>query len=236
MFRTPLIALAFSMLVALPVAAAADDAKPDKATLAVSGHGEVRVKPDIAIVTIGALTSGATAREALDLNNKAMTAITASLKGAGIADKDMQTSGFMVAPRYNYGQSNEPPKVVGYDVTNNITVTVRKLDILGKVLDGAVSEGSNTINGVSFTVAEPEAPRDEARKLAVADARRKAELYAGAAQVTLGNVMSLSETSGYQPPVPVYERAVAADRSSTVPVAAGEQVVAVDVNIVWAIK
>ena len=238
MFRTPLIALAFAALAALPIPASAEEAKAEKATIAVGGHGEVRVTPDTAIVTIGAMTSGLTAREALDANNKAMAAIVASLKSAGIDNKDIQTSGFSVGPRYDYGQNNtgQPPKVVGYDVNNSVTVMVRKLDILGKVLDTAVSEGSNVLNGVSFTLADPEPRRDEARKAAVADARRKAELYAAAAGVALGNVIIIGEAGGYQPPVPVYAKTMAADAASSVPVAAGEQIVAADINIVWAIK
>jgi hypothetical protein len=238
MFRMPLIALALAALTALPLPAAAQEAKPERSTIAVTGHGEVRATPDLAIVTIGAMSSAATAREALDANNKAMTAIMVALKSAGIEDKDIQTSGFMVGPRYDYSDSNtgKPPKVVGYDVNNGVTVTVRKLDGLGAVLDSVVSKGSNVINGVSFSIAEPEPKRDEARKLAVADARRKAELYAAAAGVALGNVITISEIGGYQPPIPVYARAQAADAAAAVPVAAGEQIVAADVNIVWAIK
>jgi hypothetical protein len=236
MSRIALLALSFAALAALPIPARADDAKPERATMMIGGHGEVRVKPDMAIVIVGAMTSGSTAREALDGNNRATTAIMTSLKSAGIEERDIQTSGFIVAPRYNYNQSGEPPKVVGYDVTNNLTVTVRKLEDLGKVLDSSVTEGSNVVNGVSLTVANPEPLRDEARKLAVADARRKAELYAAATSVVLGNVISLSEAGGYQPPVPVYAKTAAADAASAVPIAAGEQVVAVDVNIVWEIE
>ena len=239
MFRSPIFALALTALAALPVPAGAEEAKPEKATIVVGGHGEVRVTPDTAIVTIGAMTSGLTARKALDANNKAMAAIMASLKSAGIEDKDIQTSGFSVGPRYDYGQNNtgQPPKVVGYDVNNSVTVMVRKLDSLGKVLDTAVSEGSNVLNGVSFTLADPEPKRDDARKLAVADARRKAELYAAAASVALGNVITISEAGGYQPPIPVYAKTMAADgKEAAVPVAAGEQIVTADVNIVWAIK
>lgn len=234
MFRSHLFAIALAGLAAMPLAATV--AAAPRTTMTLTGHGEVKVKPDMAIVTIGAMGSGTTAREALDLNNKAMQAIMALLKSAGIADKDIQTSGFSVAPRYNYNQTNEPPKIVGYDVTNNVTVMVRQLDGLGNILDTAVSQGSNTINGVSFTVANPEPLRDEARKLAFADARRKAEIYAGAAKILLGDIVSLNETAGVQPPVPVYAKTMAAEAAPSVPIAAGEQVISVDVNVVWAIR
>lgn len=234
MFRTSLFAIALAGLAAMPLAAPA--AAAPRTTMTLTGHGEVRVRPDMAIVTIGAMSSGSTAREALDLNSKAMAAVIASLKSAGIEDKDIQTSGFNVAPRYNYNQTNEPPKVVGYDVSNNVTVIVRQLDGLGKILDTAVSQGSNTINGVSFSVADPEPLRDEARKLAFADARRKAEVYAGAAKIALGDIVSLTEAANIQPPIPVYAKTMAAEAAAPVPIAAGEQVIAVDVNIVWAIR
>jgi hypothetical protein len=236
MFRSSLFAFALASLAAMPLAALAQPHSEPRPTMALSGHGEVKARPDMAIVTIGAMTSGTTAREALDLNNKAMEAIMASLKSAGIEDRDIQTSGFSVAPRYNYNQSNEPPKVVGYDVMNNVTVMVRQLAGLGKILDTAVSQGSNTINGVSFTIADPEPLRDEARKLAFADARRKADIYAGAAKISLGDIVSLSEASGMQPPVPVYAKTMAAEASRDVPIAAGEQVISVDVNVVWALR
>jgi uncharacterized protein len=143
-----------------------------------------------------------------------------------------------VAPRYDYGQNNgQPPKVTGYDVSNNVTVTLRKLDDIGNLLDKAVSTGSNQINGISFSITNPQAAMDEARKAAVKDARRKADLYAVATSVTLGNVIALSESGGYQPQ-PMEMRAnmkMAAD-SAPVPIAQGEQVVAVDVNITWEIK
>ncbi len=157
----------------------ADDAKLPR-TLSLSGHGEVRLAPDMAVVTVGAMSSAATAREALDANTKAMESIIASLTTAKIEMRDIQTSNFGVNPRYDYGQGgNQPPKVLGYDVSNNVNVTVRKLDTLGAVLDAVVSAGSNQINGVMFQLAKPGAATDEARKLAVADARHKANIYAG---------------------------------------------------------
>jgi hypothetical protein len=113
---------------------------------------------------------------------------------------------------------------------------VRKLDSLGAVLDQVVSSGSNQINGVMFQVSKPETATDEARKLAVADAQRKAKVYADASGVALGPIMSLSEGGGYQPPVPVYKTMRAEAVSADVPIAQGEQAIAVDVNITWEIK
>ena len=214
----------------------ADEAKLPR-TMSLSGHGDVRMAPYRAIGTVGVMSSAATAREALDSNTKSMEGVLSALSNAGIEARDIQTSNFSVNPRYDYGQNNaQPPKVIGYDVSNNVTVSVRKLDGLGAVLDQVVSSGSNQINGIQFQVSKPEAATDEARKLAVADARRKAKVYADASGVALGPIMSLSEGGGYQPPVPLYKSMRAEAASVDVPIAQGEQAISVDVNITWEIK
>lgn len=206
-------------------------------TLSLTGHGEVHVAPDLAIVTMGVISSSTTAQEALAANTKAITNLMAALKSANLEAKDIQTSNFSVNPRYDYGQNNgQPPKLSGYDVSNNVTVTVHKIASIGDLLDKAVTSGSNQINGISFSVANPQGAMDEARKQAVKDAIRKADLYAVATSVTLGNVISISEGVGnYQPPMPMQAKMMAAD-SAPVPIAQGEQVIGVDVNISWEIK
>ena len=115
----------------------ADEVKMNR-IISLTGHGEVRAVPDLALVTMGVLSSAETARKALDENTKAMTELMASLKAANIETKDIATSNFSVNPRYDYGQNNgQPPKLVGYDVTNNVTVTVHKLEAIGGLLDKA---------------------------------------------------------------------------------------------------
>ena len=204
--------------------------------ISLSGHGEVRATPDLAFVTSGVVTQGATAAEALAANTKAMTDLFAALKESGIADRDIQTSNFSVQPRYDFS-NNQAPKMVGYDVSNNVTVTLRKVDTLGTLLDKMVQSGSNQINGISFDVSKPEEAMDEARKLATEDATRKAKVYANAMGIELGNVMQVSEGSAAQPPMPmVRSTMMKADAAPPVPVAAGEQTLAVDVNVVWEIK
>jgi len=205
--------------------------------ISLNGHGEVKAKPDMAVVNVGVMSQAKTAREALTQNTAAMEKIFASLKAAGIEAKDIQTSNFSVNPRYDYGQNNnQPPRLVGYDVANSVAVSVRKLDTLGSVLDTVVSEGSNQINGIIFAIADDEKLQDEARKVAVADAERKAKLYAETTRITLGQIMSLSE-GNFQPPQPVfYGKAMRADAAGAVPIAEGEQTVAIDVNVTWEIK
>ena len=236
MLKPLLAATALTFAAANLAPALADDSKLVR-TISLIGHGEVRMAPDLSIVTIGVMSTATTAREALDANTKAMQAVMASLTGAAIEARDIQTSNFMVNPRYDYGQNNaQPPKVIGYDVSNSVTVTVRKLESLGAVLDSVVSAGSNQINGVMFQVSKPEAATDEARKLAVADALRKAKVYAEASGVSLGQIVSLSEGGGYQPPVPMFKSMRAEGASADVPIAQGEQVIAIDVNFTWEIK
>jgi len=206
-------------------------------TLSLSGHGEAKLAPDMASVTIGVLNQADTARDALSANTAAMQAILASLTAAGVADKDIQTTNFMVQPRYDYNTNNQPPRLVGYDVSNNVVVTVRKLEGLGAILDRTVSAGSNQINGIVFQVSEPDAALDEARARAVADASRKAGVYAGAAKVELGHIMSISEGVSFEPPIPIRAKMLRADAAAAdVPIAQGEQTLAVDVNIVWEIR
>jgi len=236
MLRTILAAAALTFAATIATPTLAGD-QPMPRILSLAGHGEVRMAPDMAVVTIGVMSQATTADQAVAANTASMQTIFAALKAAAIDAKDIQTSNFTVQPRYQYNNEGKPPRLDGYDVSNTVTVIVRKLDSLGGVLDRAVTAGSNQINGIQFQVSKPDAALDEARKLAVADARRKAEVYAAASGVTLGAIQSLSEGAGYEPPVPlVRAKAMRAEMQADVPIAQGEQALAVDVNIVWDIK
>ena len=233
-------ALASLVLAACLAGGSALAQAPDRPlrTLTMTGTGEMRAKPDTAIVTLGVMSRADTARAALTANNAAMTAILSSLEAAGIAKKDIQTSNFSVNPVYDYDNTGaKPPRITGYDVSNQLAVTVRKLDTLGTILDEAVSKGSNQIYGITFTIDDPRALEDEARKSAVQDAVRKAKLYAGAAGVVLDAIQSISEQMA-RPPQPVYMKAqrMEAAADASVPVAEGEQVVSIDVSITWTIR
>ncbi len=205
-------------------------------TISLTGHGEVRTTPDIASLSMGVFTNAASATAALEANNKAMRKVLHALEAAGIAPKDIQTSNLMVNPRYEpRPDESGQPQAAGFDASNNVSVVIRDLNVLGKVLDLVVSAGANQVNGINFGV-EDDAPKlDEARKLAVKEARRKAELYAAAAGVSLGNVITISEGGPYQPPPGALFKA-SAPEASDVPIAQGEQVLAIDVNVTWEIK
>ena len=223
----------FALLAALTLPAYAG-------TISIEGRGEVTAAPDMAAINSGVTTQGATAREALDTNTAAMAELIAALKESGVEARDIQTSGFSVNPNYVYTDERDangyslPPKINGYQVSNTVTVTVRQLETLGTILDKSVTVGANTVNGVSFAVADPSELYDEARKAAFADARAKAELYAAAAGGTLDALLSISETQGFNnpQPYPMYARAEMA-ASAPVPVEAGELAFAINVNVQW---
>ena len=209
-------------------------------TISIEGRGEVAAAPDMAMVTSGVTTQGATARAALDANTAAMAELIAALKGTGIEARDIQTSGFSVNPNYVYSEERDangytlPPKINGYQVSNTVTVKVRQLDQLGTILDQSVTIGANTVNGVSFSVADPSELYNKAREAAFADAAAKAKLYATAAGSTLDEIVSISETQGFNDPqpYPMYARAEMAD-SAKVPVEAGELSFAINVSVQW---
>lgn len=208
-------------------------------SITIEGRGEVTAAPDMAQINSGVTTQGATAREALDANSAAMTDLIAELKAAGIAARDIQTSGFSVTPNYVYTDERDangyslPPKIAGYQVSNTVTVTVRALDTLGAILDKSVTVGANTINGVTFGVADPSALYNEARKAAFADARAKAELYATAAGGTLEDIESISESQGFNSPQPMAMYAVRAEAAADVPVEGGELAFSINVSVQW---
>ena len=230
----------FAFLLAAMVFAAGpafSDTTKTARLLSLSGHGEVKAAPDMAIVELGVLSQGTTAKAALDANTKNMVALLAALKANGIDDKDVQTSNFSVGPRYENNPNASPtPKIAGYDVNNAVAVTVHKLSELGGILDKAVTAGSNQINNVSFGIAEAQQLQDDARKAAVKDAVRKALVLTAAAGTKLGAIVSLSE-NGAMPLMPLQARTMAADtmaaKAAPVPMAQGEMTIGADVNVVW---
>jgi uncharacterized protein YggE len=234
-----LAALALAATLASPVFAQED--MPAPGTISIQGHGEVYARPDTAFVTTGVTTNGNTAAEALAANSQAMADLIAALKEAGIEDRDIQTSNFMVSPNYVYTDATDengytlPPKISGYYVSNNVDIRVRDLESLGEVLDQAVTVGANTINGVTFSVADPSQLLDDARKAAFEDAQAKAEVYGGVAGLTLDRITSINESYGYNQPMPYMMREMsAADAAGTpVPVEVGELSYTIDVSVTW---
>ena len=199
----------------------------------VDGEGRVSATPDIANVNIGVRREARQAGAAIDAASKAMTSVLESIAAAGIAPEDVQTTRIGLDPRWQHSQNGTPPRVVGYVASNDLRIRVRDLDLLGGLLDSVVSEGANTMNGLTFSVADPGPLEDEARAAAVADARRKAQTLASAADVVLGNVISINESRVADGPVPMAAMAMA--ERAAVPVAAGQVEIVVSVRAVFAI-
>lgn len=223
----------FLTLLLLPALALAEPPTP---TLTLTGQGQTAVTPDLATVSIGVESQKDTAGAALAANTEQAGAVIAALKAAGVEAKDIQTSNFSVQPVYadRKSFSDGGPQVVGYRVFNQVVAHIRMLDELGGILDRVVSTGANRIGGISFGLAEDGDARDEARRRAVADARRKAELYAEAAGVTLGPILSMSEPGFSAGPRPMMMEARAA--AAPVPIEAGSASITASVTISWQIS
>ncbi len=224
--------LATAVLLALPLAVGLAGTGEAAGKITVTGEGRVAAAPDMATIMLGVTTQADTADAALSDNSARVAEIMARLKEAGIADRDVQTSGLSLNPQFSYDSSGSDatPDILGFIASNNVTVRVRALDGLGSVLDTVVKNGANTLNGLTFGLTAPEPVLDEARKLAVLEARRKAELYAAAAGLSLGPVLTIAESSGYSEPMPMF-RADAAMSAGAVPVASGELGVSAMVTI-----
>jgi len=208
--------------------------------ISVTGEATVSVPPDLAQIDAGVASDGKTAREASEANNAAMAKVVQALKGAGIADKDYQTSRLSLQPQYAQNRPGStvsgPPMVVGYRASNRVSIKLRDLAKVASVIDTLVAAGANDIGNLNFTVTQASKLLDEAREKAVADARRKAEIYASAAGVTLGAPLSIAEEGA---PVPMFRAktlAVAPMAAGAPPVAQGEETLSVTVSMTWAIK
>ncbi|MBY5469015.1 SIMPL domain-containing protein [Rhizobium leguminosarum] len=232
-------------LLALPLAAAApafaQEMKPREPVISVTGDGESSVAPDMAIVNFAVVKQAKTAREALDENNKAMNDVLAALKSGGIAERDLQTSGFSIQPQYNYPQpvdgQQQQPQLIGYQTINSVTVRLRDLAKLGAVIDQSVSLGNNQGGDIQFTNDKPDAAIEEARKDAVAEAVKKAKTLSEAAGVKLGRIIEINENVPRAMPQPVYRATMMKEASdAAVPVQSGENNYNVSVTVTFAIE
>jgi uncharacterized protein YggE len=205
----PLLALAIAAAVSLPARAA-------EKLVTVTGQATIAVAPDTALIRLGVSSQGKTANQASNANAKQMTAVMAAIKNSGIAERDVRTSRLSLQPQYeNKGGTTH---LLGFRVTNQVTVTIHDIDQLPAILDRAIAAGANEMSGIEFVVSEQSKLLDQARDDAIADAHRKAALYAKAAGAKLGRVVSITEEGAPSPPHPV-----AAVRAGAVPVAPGEQ-------------
>jgi uncharacterized protein YggE len=217
---------------ALTLEAQAQDAKPaPEARIIVVGDGQVTAAPDYARIRSGVTTRAKTAREAADANSKAMAGIMAALASAGIEQKDIQTSRFSVQPVYVYAANTEP-KLTGFSASNQVSVTIRPIDKVSDVLDKLIAAGATDAGSVEFLHSDTTKTLDRAREAAMADARRKAEVYAHAGGLSLGGVAWITEDSSYSPPMQkvAVMRAPAAPGAPP-PISAGEDTLHVHITV-----
>jgi uncharacterized protein YggE len=207
-------------------------------TIAVSGTGRIVLSPDTADLRLGVSATAKTVKAARSLAATSMTAVIASLKKLGIADKDIQTTTLSLQPVYDYSYNTNPPRLTGYNLSNAIAVTVRDLDKLGDAIDNALAAGATSLDGVSFRVADQTAAEAQARQAAMIDAKAKAKTLADAAGISIGGVASISETVA-PVPYPIYYGFGAAGAPSAkdvqTPVQAGSTEVTVTVAVVYLI-
>jgi uncharacterized protein YggE len=227
--RASIVAIALALFAA---PALAQTALPP--AISVTGEATMSVAPDQAQVDGGVTSDAKTAREASDANNAAMGKVLLALKGAGIDEKDFQTSRLSLQQKYTPDRSG-PSTVVGYRASNRVTIKVRDVTKIAGVIDVLVAAGANEIGGINFVVSQASKLLDDIREKAITDARRKAEIYAKAAGVTLGEPLSISEEGGS---MPVFRGKMAAPMATMAPapVAQGEETLSVTVSVTWAIK
>ncbi|PVM93518.1 hypothetical protein DDF62_00160 [Caulobacter radicis] len=221
-------------LSAVPAAAQGNDAAFRATTFNLSASGETAIAPDMATITLGVQTEGASAAAALSANGTAMNKVIAALKKAGVAERDIQTSNLNVNPQYVYEQ-NQPPRLTGYQASNQVTILARDLSKLGQTVDAAASAGANTVSGISFGLQNPQKAEDEARIKAVAALKAKSDLYARATGYKVVRLVSLNEAGGYTPspqPVPMFAMAKREMADSTA-ISGGELKVRVEVSATY---
>lgn len=227
------------LIAAAPLAAPAQDRDRKAPAIVVTGQGDAALAPDLAIVNLSVADTAKTAREALDANNKAMSAVLKGLKDQGIAARDLQTAGLSIQPQYSYPQNEDgtpkPPVLNGYTVTNGLTVRVRDLAKLGAIIDQSVTSGVNQGGDIRFTNEDPAKALEEARIEAVKDATAKAKTLAEAAGVKLGRVIEITEGAPDPGPQPLMRMQMAKEASDAVPVEAGENSYSVNVSVTFAI-
>lgn len=239
LFASAFIAVSFASALSQPAFAQEKNvSEKQQAFIMVTGEGEVQAAPDMAILDLTVLREAKTAREAMTDNNKAMTQVLAAMKDAGIEDRDLQTSGVNIQPTYTYPSDKnglKAPKIIGYSVTNGLTVRVRDLNKVGDLLDKSIDLGINQSGGLRFINDDPSKQLTDARKKAMENALEKAKVLTETAGAKLGRVLEISEYSNSPRPIAMARTkmvAMSAEAAGdSVPVSAGENSYNVNVNV-----
>ena len=223
--------LAFPMFAAHAQQAPQPMIAADSTLLQVSAHAEAHRVPDVATISAGVVTQAADANAAMRANAQDMDKVMKAIRAAGIAERDIQTSGINVNPQYRYAE-NQPPAITGYQASNTVSLKVREIQDLGRVLDALVASGANQINGPSFEVDKPDAGYDEARRAALDKAQARAEMYAKTLGMRVRRIVSIGESTGFRPPMPMMAMA-RAEKAADTSVSPGETTLGADLDVVF---
>jgi uncharacterized protein YggE len=231
------LALASLLLAGTAFAQTAPVAAPmtpsDGTLLSISAQAEARRVPDVATLSAGVVTQAADANAAMRANATQMDKVMAAIKAAGIAERDIRTSGISLNPQYKYVE-NQSPTITGYQASNTVDLKVRDVARLGKVLDALVASGANQVNGPNFEIDQPEPVYDQARRDALQKAQARAEMYAKALGLKVRRIVSISEGGGYRPPMPMPMMAMArAKNESDTSMAPGETTLTANLDVVF---
>jgi len=225
-------------LLALLATACGGDRPPGESgtLISISANGEASKVPDVANISAGVVTEAEDSEKAMRDNAEQMDKLIKAIKKAGIDDKDVQTSGISLSPRYHYQQGRKP-QITGYEARNTVSIKVRKLEKLGGVLDTLAAAGANQIHGPSLEVGEPEPVMAEARKQALDKARARAGTYAEALGMKVRRIVSVSESGAPGFPQPMMRTEMAAAKADVAtPVAPGETTLTVNLDLVFELK
>lgn len=209
-------------------------ANVDGTLLSVSAHAEAMRVPDIARLSTGVVTQAPDAQAAMQANANQMERVVAAIRKAGIAERDIRTSGVNLNPQYHYGE-NQPPVITSYQASNTVDITVRDIGQTGRILDALVATGANQISGPNFDVDDKEGAYDEARRMAIEKAQARAGMYAQTLGLRVRRIVSISEGSGFGPPqpMPMMSMARMEKAQADTSISPGESALAVDLNIVF---
>jgi uncharacterized protein len=227
----PISRLLLATAFVLPLSQIAPSAlRAETAHISVTGEGSLFAPPDFATVSLGVTNTEATAAEAMAANARAMEKVLERLRAVGVAESDLQTAQLQLNPNWKSSSLSSSGEVDGFTASNQLSIRLRDLSRMGEVLDAAVSDGANTLNGVSFDLSTPRPLQDQARRAAVADAIARATLLADAAQVKLGAITSITEGGGDVGGQPMMRASM-----EKTPIAIGEVEVSQSVTVVFAI-
>jgi uncharacterized protein YggE len=237
-----LIALLLMAWMVLPATVQARDEVPDKPTVTVTGHGQLSLSPDTAFLTVGIETTGKTVADAQRQNRLLVNRVVERLKALQIENERIQTASFTVSPRYKPAPKRsdapvEPPEIIGYVISNTVTVEVRNLDKVPSVVEESLAAGANSFHGLHWGLRDEQQAKVGALKQAASKAREKAAALSEALKVKLIRLLNATEESHVVRPLPRVARSMMATdgESGEMPVFSGQMKVEATVTLIYEI-